>query len=420
MNILVVGNGGREHTLVWKLANSPRARRIYCVPGNAGIAQIADVVDIKTDDIEGLLNFAKAKKIDLTIVGPEVPLVEGIVDRFEDEGLRIFGPNRKCAQLEGSKAFAKQFMVNHGIPTGRYKEFTSIQGAINNIGVYDYPMVIKADGLAAGKGVVITQDREESLEALNSIMEDRKFGEAGSKVVIEEFLEGIETSILCFVDGHSIVPMVSAQDYKKAFDGDKGPNTGGMGTYSPSNIYNEELKLKVEEKILKPIIQGFKEDGLDFKGILFIGLMIADGEPKVLEFNVRFGDPETQVVIPRLETDLIDIIDSILDEKLSNQEIKWSDKESVCVVLASQGYPEEYEKGKIIKGFEQIKDGIVFHAGTKFDQDRNIVTNGGRVLGVVAIKDTIEEARKSAYENVDKIYFEGKQYRKDIAILAPK
>lgn len=416
MNILVIGSGGREHALVWKLANSPRARKIYCAPGNAGIAQMADIVDIKAEDIEGLLSFAQEKNIDLTIVGPEVPLVEGIVDRFEEEGLKVFGPNRKCAQLEGSKSFAKQFMINHNIPTGEYKEFTSIQGAINSIGIYGYPMVIKADGLAAGKGVVIAQDREEALNALNSMMEDKKFGEAGSKVVIEEFLEGIETSILCFVDGHTIVPMVSAQDYKKAFDEDKGPNTGGMGTYSPSNIYDKDLELKVERDILKPIIKGFKEEGLDFKGILFIGLMIVKGEPKVLEFNVRFGDPETQVVIPRLETDLIDIIESILNEKLSEQEIKWSDKKSVCVVLASQGYPEKYEKGKAIKGLEQIADGIVFHAGTKFDEAGKIVTNGGRVLGVVSIKDNIEEARKAAYENAEKIAFEGKQYRSDIAL----
>lgn len=418
MNILVVGSGGREHAIVWKLANSPKAKRIYCAPGNAGIAQIADVVDIKVDDIEGLLSFAKANKIDLTVVGPEIPLVEGIVDAFEEAGLKIFGPNKACAQLEGSKAFSKEFMIRHNIPTAKYKEYIDVNEALEDIGIYGFPMVIKADGLAAGKGVVIAQNSDEAADALNSIMKDRKFGEAGSKVVIEEFLDGIEASVLCFVDGDTIVPMVSAQDYKKAFDNDEGPNTGGMGTYSPSYIYDDVLAEKVNEEVLKPIIDGFKKDGLDYKGILFIGLMIKNGEPKVLEFNVRFGDPETQVVLTRLETDLIDIIESILQGKLSEQTIEWSDKKSVCVVLASQGYPEKYEKGKTIQGLEKVIDDIVFHAGTKFDEDRNIVTNGGRVLGVVSIKNSIEEARKTAYESVDKIYFEGKQYRKDIALIS--
>lgn len=419
MNILVVGNGGREHAIVWKLSNSPRIRRIYCAPGNAGIAQIADIVDIKAEDIEGLVSYAKEKKIDLTIVGPEVPLVAGIVDRFTEEGLKIFGPNKKCSRLEGSKAFAKSFMMKHGIPTARYQEFTNPKEALDSIENFGYPVVIKADGLAAGKGVIIAENRAEAIEAIEDIMDNKKFGEAGLKVVIEEFLDGIEASVLCFVDGETIIPMVSAQDYKKAYDYDLGPNTGGMGTYSPSYIYDDELSKKVNEGILKPILKGFKEDALDYKGILFIGLMIVEGNPKVLEFNVRFGDPETQVILTRLKTDLIDIIDSILEGRLHEQSIEWSEKKSVCVVLASKGYPESYEKGKIISGLEGIQDCILFHAGTKYDDKGNIVTNGGRVLGVVAVEDTIEEARYIAYKNVEEITFEGKQYRSDIAKIAP-
>ncbi|SKC53948.1 phosphoribosylamine--glycine ligase [Maledivibacter halophilus] len=417
MKVLVVGSGGREHTLVWKISQSPRVDKIYCAPGNAGIGSMAELVNIRAEDIEVLLGFALEKNIDLTVVGPEVPLVDGIVDRFEKEGLRVFGPNKKCSQLEGSKAFAKDFMLRHNIPTAKYKEYVNVDEAINDIGIYGFPMVIKADGLAAGKGVIIAENEVQALEALNMIMKDKKFGDAGTKVVIEEFLDGIEASILCFVDGETIVPMVSAQDYKKAFDGDKGPNTGGMGTYSPSVIYNDDIKEKVENRILSSFTKGLKDDGLDYKGIVFIGLMIKDGEPKVLEFNTRFGDPETQVILSRLETDLVDIIESILNGKLRKQEIIWSDKKAVCIVLASQGYPGKYEKGKVIKGLESIKDAVVFHAGTKL-MDGNIVTNGGRVLGVVATGKNINEARNIAYKNVDKIKFEGKQYRKDIGKIA--
>ncbi|NLK72961.1 MAG: phosphoribosylamine--glycine ligase, partial [Clostridiales bacterium] len=345
MKVLVVGSGGREHTIIWKLSQSPKVDKIYCAPGNAGIADFAECVDISSDDIEKLCTFAKENKIELTIVGPEAPLTEGICDRFEKEGLKVFGPNKKCAQLEGSKAFTKEFLIRHEIPTARYIEFTDIEEAKKAVGIYGYPMVIKADGLAAGKGVVIAEDEESALKALNEMMSDKIFGSAGDKVVIEEFLTGIETSILCFVDGKTIVPMVPAQDYKKIFDNDEGPNTGGMGTYSPSLIYDDVLDDKIKLQVLEPVIQGFKKDGLDFRGILFIGLMIQDGEPKVLEFNVRFGDPETQTVLTRLETDLIDIIESILEGKLEAQEIKWSDKRTVCVVMAAGGYPGEYEKG---------------------------------------------------------------------------
>lgn len=417
MKVLVIGSGGREHTLVWKISQSPRVEKIYCAPGNAGISNMAELVNIRAEDIELLLSFALEKEIDLTVVGPETPLVEGIVDRFMEEGLRIFGPNKECAQLEGSKAFAKDFMVRHNIPTAKYREYTNMGEAIDDIGIYGFPMVIKADGLAAGKGVIIAQNEKEALEALNMIMKDRKFGDAGIKVVIEEFIDGVEASILCFVDGETIVPMVSAQDYKKAFDGDRGPNTGGMGTYSPSVIYKDDIKEKAHNKVLKPFVQGLKADGLNYRGILFIGFMIKDGEPKVLEFNTRFGDPETQVVLSRLETDLVEIIEAILEGRLRDQDIRWSNKKAVCVILASHGYPEKYEKGKAIEGLESIKESIVFHGGTRL-QDGRIVTNGGRVLGVVATADTINMAREIVYRDIDKIDFEGKQYRKDIGEIA--
>ncbi|WP_432407401.1 phosphoribosylamine--glycine ligase [Wukongibacter sp. M2B1] len=417
MKVLVVGSGGREHTLVWKISQSSRVEKIYCAPGNAGIGNMAELVNIKAEDIELLLAFALEKGIDLTVVGPEVPLVDGIVDRFMEEGLKVFGPNKACAELEGSKAFAKDFMIRHGIPTAMYKEYTNPDEAINDIGIYGFPMVIKADGLAAGKGVIIAQNESEAHEALSMIMKDKKFGNAGAKVVIEEFLDGIEASILCFVDGDTIVPMVSAQDYKKVLDGDRGPNTGGMGTYSPSVIYNEDIKEKSYNEILIPFIEGLKADGLNFKGIIFIGLMIKDGKLKVLEFNTRFGDPETQVVLSRLETDLIEIMESILEGNLKNQKIKWSDKKAVCVVLASEGYPGKYEKDMVIEGLDEVENAFVFHAGTKL-KDGKVVTNGGRVLGVVATADTIDIARDIVYNDIEKINFKGKQYRKDIGKIA--
>ncbi len=420
MKILVVGGGGREHVLVWKLHQSPKVSKIYCAPGNAGIADLAETVDIQAEDIEALRDFAKEKKIDLTVVGPEAPLVAGITDLFEKEGLRVFGPNKKCAQLEGSKAFTKDFLMRHGIPTGRYMEFMDIDAAKDAVGAYGYPAVIKADGLAAGKGVVIAANEQEAFDALDGMMVQKKFGASGDKVVLEEFLTGVETSILCFVDGESIVPMVSAQDYKKIFDNDEGPNTGGMGNYSPSYIYDDALQKEVEQKILTPIIQGFKKDGLDFKGILFIGLMITEEGPKVLEFNTRFGDPEAQVVLTRLETDLLDVIESILNQRLKEQKLEWTEKKTVCVVLASGGYPGSYEKGKVIQGLQDVdSDVVVFHAGTRKEKGK-IVTSGGRVLGVTAWGDTLKEAREKAYANVARISFEGMQYRKDIAAFIAK
>ena len=414
MNILVVGGGGREHAICWKLNNELDVKKIYCAPGNAGISEIAECVNIKDDDIDSLIKFAKEKDIDLTIVGPEVPLVDGIVDEFEKENLKIFGPNKKCAQLEGSKAFSKNFMIRHGIPTAKYKEYKNLDEAIAEIDEFGYPVVIKADGLAAGKGVVISENREDAIATLKEMMDDHKFGHAGDKIVVEEFLKGIETSILAFVDNNTIVPMVSAKDHKKVFEGETGLNTGGMGTFSPSEIYTDKLSKEIQEKILDKTLEGFKEDKLDYKGILFVGLMITEKGPIVLEYNVRFGDPETQVILFRLETDLNKIIKAILDNNLKNIQIKYSKEEAICVMLTSGGYPEAYEKGKVIKGLENLdSDIVVFHSGTKFN-GKDIVTNGGRVIGITAKGTSVKEASEKVYENIKKINFEGMYYRKDI------
>ena len=412
MKILVVGGGGREHAICWKLSKEKNVEKIYCAPGNAGIANVAECVNIGDTNIEELLKFAKENEIGLTIVGPEVPLVMGIVDEFEKE--RVFGPNKKCAQLEGSKAFSKEFMIKHNIPTAKYKEYTNLEEAISEIDSFGYPVVIKADGLAAGKGVVIPENREDAIATLKEMMSDKKFGAAGDKIVIEEFLKGIETSILAFVDNDTIVPMASAKDHKKVNNYEQGPNTGGMGTFSPSEIYTEELANKVKETVLEKTLEGFKKDGLNFKGILFVGLMITEDGEKVLEYNVRFGDPETQSVLFRLETDLHEIMEAILDNKLKDIEINYSDDEAVCVMLTSGGYPDSYEKGKIITGLENLDDDIVvFHSGTKMF-DGNLVTNGGRVIGITAKSTTVKDAAEKVYENIKKINFEGMHYRTDI------
>ena len=414
MKILVVGGGGREHAICWKLSNEANVEKIYCAPGNAGISNVAECIDIGDSDIENLLKFAKENQIDLTIVGPEIPLVAGIVDAFEKEGLKIFGPNKKCAQLEGSKAFSKDFMIRHNLPTAKYKEYTNLDEAISEIDSFGYPVVIKADGLAAGKGVVIPENREDAITTLKEMMSDKKFGKAGDKIVVEEFLNGIETSILAFVDNDTIVPMVSSKDHKKVFEGETGLNTGGMGTFSPSEIYTDELAKEVQEKILDKTLEGFKKDNLNYKGILFVGLMITEDGPKILEYNVRFGDPETQSVLFRLDTDLNKIISAILDNNLKNIEINYSKEEAICVMLTSGGYPENYEKGKVISGLENLdSDIVVFHSGTKFDNE-NIVTNGGRVIGITAKGKTVKEAGEKVYENIKKINFEGMHYRKDI------
>ena len=414
MKILVVGGGGREHAICWKLSKEANVDKIYCAPGNAGISNVAQCIDIQDSNIENLLNFAKENQIDLTIVGPEIPLVAGIVDKFEKEGLKIFGPNKKCAQLEGSKAFSKDFMIRHNLPTAKYKEYTDLDEAISEIDSFGYPVVIKADGLAAGKGVVIPENREDAITTLKEMMSDKKFGNAGDKIVVEEFLTGIETSILAFVDNDTIVPMVSSKDHKKVFEGETGLNTGGMGTFSPSEIYTEKLAKEVQEKILDKTLEGFKKDNLNYKGILFVGLMITEDGPKILEYNVRFGDPETQSVLFRLDTDLNKIISEILNNNLKNIEINYSKVESICVMLTSGGYPENYEKGKVISGLENLdSDIVVFHSGTKFDNE-NIVTNGGRVIGITAKGKTVKEAAQKVYENIKKINFEKMHYRKDI------
>lgn len=414
MKILIIGGGGREHAIAWKLSNENNVKTIYCAPGNAGIAEVAQCININDSNIEELLNFAKDNQIDLTIVGPEVPLVKGVVDEFEKEGLKIFGPNKECSQLEGSKAFSKDFMIRHNIPTANYKEYTNIDEAIAEIDNFGYPLVIKADGLAAGKGVVIPQNREEAIATLNEMMRDKKFGNAGEKIVIEEFLKGIETSILAFVDNDTIIPMVSAKDHKKVYNHEQGPNTGGMGTFSPSEIYTDKLAKEIEENVLKPTLEGFKKDGLHYKGILFIGLMITEDGAKVLEYNVRFGDPETQSVLFRLKTDLNKIMESILENRLNEIKIEYKKEEAVCVMLTSGGYPDVYEKGKLIEDLSELdKNIVVFHSGTKIS-DGKLVTNGGRVLGITASANTVEEAARKVYENINKISFEGMHYRTDI------
>lgn len=416
MKILVVGGGGREHAICWKLSQEKQVEKIYCAPGNAGIESVAECVDIKDTEIEKLADFAYEHNIDLTVVGPEVPLVMGISDEFSKRGLRVFGPDKSCSRLEGSKLFSKEFMVRHGIPTAKYKEYTDIDKAIEEIDSFGYPVVIKADGLAAGKGVVIPTNREDAIDTLNMIMRDKKFGDSGNLVVVEEYLTGIETSILAFVDKNTIVPMESAKDHKKVFEKETGPNTGGMGTFSPSTIYSRELAEKVYNEVLIKSLEGFQKDGLEFRGILFVGLMITENGEKVLEYNCRFGDPETQSVLLRLETDLSEIMMAITEDRLSEVEIKYSQEAAACVVLASGGYPEDYEKGKVITGLNDVDDSIViFHSGTK-KSDENVVTNGGRVLGVCSKGATVELAAKNVYANIGKINFEGMHFRKDIGI----
>lgn len=416
MKVLVVGGGGREHAICWKLSNEQNVEVIFCAPGNAGIESVAKCINIGDSDIDELISFAKENKIDLTIVGPEAPLVKGIVDAFEKEGLRIFGPNKNCARLEGSKSFSKDFMIRHNIPTAKYKEYINLNEAIGEVDSFGYPVVIKVDGLASGKGVVISNNREEAVSTLIEIMEEKKFGDAGNKIVIEEFLKGVETSILAFVDNNTIVPMVSAKDHKKVYNYEKGPNTGGMGTFSPSEVYADELAENIKFNVLEATLEGFKKDNLNYKGILFVGLMITENGPKVLEYNTRFGDPEAQSILFRLDTDLNEIMNSIIDNKLNEIEINYKNEESVCVMLTSGGYPKSYEKGKIIKGLENLdKDIVVFHSGTKI-LDENLVTDGGRVIGITAKAATVKDAAEKVYENIKKISFEGMHYRTDIGV----
>lgn len=414
MKILVIGSGGREHALCWKIAQSVRVSKVFCAPGNGGIGEIAENIDINPNEIDKLLDFAMKESIDLTIVGPEGPLVDGIVDKFQEKGLRIFGVNKEAAQLEGSKKFAKEFMEKYHIPTAKYRSYTNIEKAIIGLEEFNYPLVIKADGLALGKGVIICENKDMAVETLEIFLEKKAFGSAGKTIIIEEFLEGVEISLLCFVSQGKLFPMESAKDYKQIFEGDKGPNTGGVGCYSPNPLLDGDLYKTIEKGILNKIETGFEYEGFDYKGILFIGLMITKEGPQVLEFNCRFGDPETEVVLPRLKTDLIDIIQKSLDGNLREEDLAWKEEASVTVVLTSDGYPDEYEKGKEIIGLENLdKDIILFHNGTKKIGDK-IYTNGGRVLSITALGDTMDEAREKIYTNIDRIQFDGICYRKDI------
>ncbi|MEW6109086.1 MAG: phosphoribosylamine--glycine ligase [Nitrospirota bacterium] len=417
MKVLVIGGGGREHAIVWKLSQSRSVDKIYCCPGNAGIAEIAECIDVGPDDFNSLLDFVRYEWIDLTVVGPEDPLSKGIVDLFEKEGRKILGPNRAAAQLESSKVFSKDLMKSHGIPTAEYKVFTSYLHAEEYIRFKGTPIVIKADGLAAGKGVFIASDIEEAKDALRLIMKERAFGDAGNRVIVEQCLEGEEASYMVFTDGKTIMPMVSSQDHKRIFDGDKGLNTGGMGAYSPAPVITGELENIVIERIMKPTIKALRSEGIKYKGILYAGLMINKDRPSVLEFNCRLGDPETQPVLSRLDSDFMDIAMSIAEERLADVKISWKNDASVCVVISSEGYPGKYRKGDVITGIDEANklEGVtVFHAGTAFRND-SIVTSGGRVLGVTATGFDIAAAKSRAYEAVGKINFNGMHYRKDIA-----
>jgi phosphoribosylamine--glycine ligase len=417
MKVLVIGGGGREHAIVWKLAQSRHVEKIFCTPGNAGIAELAECIDVQPADFGALVDFVKYEWVDLTVVGPEDPLARGIVDAFQKEGRRILGPEAAAARLESSKAFSKDFMKRYGIPTAEYKVFTSYTQAEDYIRLKGAPIVVKADGLAAGKGVIIASTHEEAVDALRLIMKDRAFGDAGDRVVIEKCLEGEEASFMAFCDGRTMLPMVSSQDHKRIFDGDQGPNTGGMGAYSPAPVVTPGLEAKIMEKVMNRALRGFQSERMNYKGVLYAGLMIKDGEPHVLEFNCRLGDPETQPVLARLETDFVDIAMAVTDGKLSTMSLSWRPEASVCVVLASGGYPGGSEKGREITGLGEAgeMEGVtVFHAGTAFEDGR-VVTSGGRVLGVTALGNDIKSAKERAYGAVEKISFEGMQYRRDIS-----
>lgn len=416
MKVLVVGGGGREHALVWKIAQSPKVTKVYCAPGNAGISEQATIVPIRANDLNGLLEFASKEKVDLTVVGPEEPLTKGIVDLFESKGLSIFGSSQRAAEIEGSKAFAKEMMRKYGVPTATCKIFEGREEAIAYIRKQGAPIVVKADGLAAGKGVIICKTVEEAIQSIEQIMVKKVFGQAGNRVVIEECLTGEEASYIAFTDGKVILPMASSQDHKQIFDGDQGPNTGGMGAYSPAPVVTEEVHERILEKILRPIIQGMGDEGRPYKGVLYAGLMIRDGHPKVLEFNARFGDPETQPVLMRMKGDIIPILEACIKGNLSQCQIEWDGRASVCVVMASKGYPGDYEKGKTIEGLKEVsrmEDVFVFHAGTAF-KDGQVITSGGRVLGVTGLGEDIPRAIERTYQAVKKICWEGVHYRTDI------
>jgi phosphoribosylamine---glycine ligase len=418
MKVLIVGSGGREHAIAWKIAQSDRVEKIYCAPGNAGISEVAECVPIGAMEFDRLVEFAKEKEIDLTVIGMDDPLVGGVVDKFEEAGLRVFGPRKNAAILEGSKAFSKNLMKKYGIPTAAYETFTDPEAAISYLETAKMPIVLKADGLALGKGVLICETREEAVEGVKTLMTDKKFGDAGNEIVIEEFMTGREVSVLSFVDGNIVKIMSSAQDHKRAKDGDEGLNTGGMGNFSPSPFYTKEVDEFCKKYIYQPTVDAMKAEGRPFKGIIFFGLMLTEDGPKVLEYNARFGDPEAQVVLPRLENDIIEVFEACIDGTLDQVDLKFdNDRATVCVILASDGYPVEYKKGYPISGLEKFKglDGYyVFHSGTKFDENGQIVTNGGRVLGVTANGATLKEARENAYKAAEWVNFENKYMRHDI------
>ena len=418
MKVLVVGSGGREHALCWKIAQRP-GTEVYVAPGNIGMVDVATLVNIKVDDIAGLVDFAKAEGIDLTVVGPELPLTLGIVDAFQEAGLACFGPNKAAAKLEGSKAFSKELMKKYGIPTAAFDTFTDVDKAkafVDEIGV---PCVVKADGLAAGKGVIICMTREEADKAIEDMLTDHAFGDASATIVIEEYMVGPEVSVLAFADGKSVLPMVSAQDHKRIFDGDKGPNTGGMGAYSPAPVYTEALSAEVNKTIIEPTIAAMAAEGTPFTGILYTGLMLTEKGPRVLEYNVRFGDPETQPIMVRMKSDIVELFQACVDGKLDEAMLEWHDEAAVCVIMASGGYPASSEKGVPIHGLDDIaaEEAIVFHSGTA-EKDGEIVTNGGRVLGVTAKDATIKGAIDKAYAAVEKINFDHMQFRRDIGARA--
>lgn len=417
MKVLLIGSGGREHALAWKLVQSPLLTQLFIAPGNPGMANLATLVPIEGTDIDGLVAFSKENAIEFVVVGPEVPLCLGLVDALAAVGIKAFGPHQEAAQLEGSKAYAKEFMIRHNIPTAQYERFDNMEKALAALPKFGLPVVIKADGLAAGKGVVIALTSEEAVAAIKDMMHHSTFGDAGDVVVIEEFLTGIEASQLCFVDGQTILPLESSQDYKRAFDGDLGPNTGGMGTYSPSRLYDKGLQDTIYQEVLLPFAKGLITDGIAYQGLIFIGLMIENGQPKVIEFNVRFGDPETQSLMVRLESDLLDVMLKTVDLKLDQCTLKWSEKAAVCVVMASGGYPDTYLKGQVITGLDSAdahQDVQVFHAGTALEAGQ-IVNSGGRVLNVVATGFDLNDARTKVYGAISEVAFEGGFYRTDIA-----
>jgi phosphoribosylamine--glycine ligase len=416
MKVLVVGGGGREHSLVWKMGQSPRVSKLFCAPGNAGIAEMAECIDISATDVDDLARFADSNGIDLTVVGPELPLTMGIVDLFEERGLRIFGPHKEAAEIEGSKVFCKDLLAKYGVPTAKYRTFDNRDEAVAYVESMGMPVVVKADGLAAGKGVIPSMTREDALRALDTIMVERAFGDAGKRVLIEEFLVGEEASFIVLTDGKTVVPLASSQDHKPIYDGDRGPNTGGMGAYSPAPVVTEEVHKRIVDEIMIPTIRGMASEGRPYSGVLYAGLMIANGQPKVLEFNARFGDPENQPIMMRMKGDMVPLLEACIDGNLRNGLIGWDPRWAVCVVMASGGYPGSYEKNKVIRGLDRVTetpDVFVFHAGTAKAKE-DMVTNGGRVLGVTALGEDARSAIDLAYSAVKKIEWDGVYYRSDI------